>query len=367
VEAASDATGRPNVTSGKKSTRLPAAPADAEAVERAFERFRPALLAGLREAVEARPAPPFPQMRYHFGWEDTAGRPEEARGGKLLRPTLCLAACESLGGDAEAALPAAVAIELLHNFSLIHDDVEDESAKRHGRATLWTLWGVAEAINVGDAMFALAHATALRLAERGHAAERVVEAVRLLDEASLRLCEGQHRDLTGASVSRGEYLAMVEGKTAALLGAACAIGALLGGGDEAAVRAFAGFGWELGLAFQIRDDVLGIWGDPARTGKPASDDLRAAKRSYPVVLALERAGTGQQAALRELLGRGALEDTEIERARGLLEALDTRAASDADALDHAHAAIATIEGLELASGPRRELEALARFAAERDA
>ncbi len=337
---------------------------------RVFDRYRPAVLAELRSALAQRTVPPFTLMRYHLGWEDQAGRPVEARGGKLLRPTLCLLCCEAVGGDWRSALPAAAALELLHNFTLIHDDVEDASPRRHGRETLWRLRGEPQAINVGDGMFALAHMTLLQLEQRGHPAGRVLQAARMLDGATLRLCEGQHLDLVSPeqpSVREKDYLAMIEGKTAALLAASCGVGALLGGGPPATVVALQEFGHRLGLAFQIRDDILGIWGQEEETGKPAGDDLRAGKRSYPAVAALEHASAAQRSELEELLASAQSDDDATLRACRLLEQLGARDASERAALGHAEAAVAALDGVSLEATPRQELELLARFAAQRRA
>ena len=320
----------------------PSRPAPPSEALEAIERYRAAILGELRTALAPHPGPPFDQMRYHLGWQDRAGLPVEARGGKLLRPALCLLSCEATGGEAASALPAAAALELLHNFTLIHDDVEDASAERHGRKTVWRVWGQAQAINAGDGMLALAHATLLRL--EGHPADRVLRAARMLDEATLRLCEGQHLDLAAGErpqMSLDDYLAMIEGKTASLMAACCGIGALLGGADDATVRALEEFGRRLGLAFQVRDDLLGIWSSASETGKPAGDDLRSGKRSYPVVAALDRASDEERRVLLALLERAALHPAE--------------------------AAIASLGGLALQAERRRELEALARFAAERNA
>jgi geranylgeranyl diphosphate synthase type I len=335
----------------------------------ALERYHAAIVAGLRRAVGKGAEPPYSLMRYHLGWEDAQGRPVEGRGGKLLRPALLLLCCQSAGGDWSSALPAAAAVELLHNFTLLHDDVEDASEQRHGRATVWRVWGQAEAINTGDGMFGLAHLTLLDLAACGHEAGRVLAAARLLDEATLELCAGQHRDLRyerQQQVGAADYLAMIEGKTAALLAAACAIGALLGGVDEVTVRHFHEFGRRLGLAFQIRDDVLGVWGDAAETGKSSGDDIRAGKQSYPIVFALERAPAEERKQLVAVLGRADASDEDLTATRELLEKLGARADGERVARDHAEAAIEALRGLSLGD-ERTELEALARFAAERSA
>lgn len=355
---------------GAPQSPSPASPAPAasgEALE-ALERYRTPLLAELRSAFEGRSGSSYALMRYHLGWEDEAGSATEARGGKLLRPSLCLLACEALGGGWRPALPAAAAIELLHNFTLIHDDVEDASPQRHGRPTLWKLHGEAHAINAGDGMFALAHATLLRLADRGLPADRVLAAARLLDEASLRLCEGQHLDLSYAernAITERKYLDMIEGKTAALLAASCAIGALLAGADGSAIDALGEFGRRLGLAFQVRDDVLGVWGDPALTGKPVGGDLSEGKKSYPVVVALDRSGERRQELLAVL--HDAASGGDVANAQGLLESLGARGVAERQALQHAASALASLAGVQIVAARRRELEALARFAALRSA
>ncbi len=347
-----------------RSSRFP----DEAEVARIIERYRPDILGELRSALEGRNVAPYTLMRYHLGWEDRQGRSIEGRTGKLLRPALCLLCCEAVGGEAGRALPAAAALELLHNFSLIHDDVEDASLQRHGRETLWSLWGEAQAINVGDGMFALAHGTLLRLVERGHPTERVLQAIQMLDDASLRLCEGQQRDLEYAEerlITRADYQSMIEGKTAALLAASGALGALLGGATPEGVEALEQFGRRLGLAFQIRDDVLGVWGDSEETGKPTGDDLRGGKKSYPVVIGLERAAYDERQALLALVGDEGLDIEGVHRARTLLDRLDAREESERAALQHADAAIAALALLELVPEPRAELEQLARFAAQR--
>lgn len=327
-----------------------------------LERYRPPIEGRLRALLEGREGPPYSLMRYHLGWEDASGRPEVSRGGKLLRPALCLLCCEAAGGEARAALPAAAAIELLHNFTLIHDDIEDGSTERHGRDTVWRVWSAALAINAGDGMFALAHLALLQLEDEGHEPARVAHAAKMLDETTLRLAEGQHLDLAGTATDRASYLSMIEGKSAVLLGASCGLGALAAGADGATVDALYEFGRRLGLGFQIRDDVLGVWGDPSDTGKRADDDLRAGKRSFPVVVALERASAEQRELLKESLGTD-----RIERALELLETLGARGECERAALEHAEAAVAALRPVELEPARKAELEQLARFSAERRA
>lgn len=343
---------------------------DGGAFSRVADRYRPAVLAELRKALDGRGEPPFGLMRYQMGWEDAKGNLIDRGGGKLLRPALCLLCCEALGGDARSALPAAAALELVHNFSLIHDDIEDESELRHGRPALWCVAGVDLAINAGDGMFALASATLLKLDEVGHPPECVLRAARMLSEAALRLCEGQHLDLEyerERGVSIEQYVEMIEGKSAVLLAAACGLGALLAGADDGVVGSLYEFGRRLGLGFQIRDDALGIWGNTAVTGKPSRDDLRAGKNSYPIVVALARADRAQRTQLEALLANDDPADEEAAAGARLLEQLGAREECDRAAAEHVERAVTLLGDLPLLEERRAELEQIARFAAVRDA
>jgi len=308
-------------------------------------------------------------MRYHLGWEDRDGRPQDARHGNLLRPLLCVASCEAVGGDVEAAVPLAAAVELLHNFSLIHDDIEDSSPQRHGRDAVWRVWGVAQAVNAGDGMFALAHVALDRLSEVGVDSQPVLAATRLLDRASLRLCEGQYLDLAfeqRLDVSCADYLTMVHGKTAALMAAAAGSGALVGQAPPAAVNAFEQFGEKLGFAFQVRDDVLGIWGESRETGKLTGEDIRARKKSFPVVYAMESATERDREELRALYGKDRLSEDDVAAASALLERAGARARSQETASRYAAEALQRLEGIDLVPERRRDLELLADYFVNRE-
>ncbi len=272
---------------------------------------------------------------YHFGRQNADGTPATGNAGKAIRPALVLAAARALGGrqvwwgaaDRAAegaellALRAAAAVELVHNFTLLHDDVMDRDTTRRHRPTAWTVFGDADAILAGDALQALAQRL---LAEDPHPAAPAAAA--RLASCVVELCAGQHADTAlelraPGEVTLEECLAMAEAKTGALLGCACALGALYAGANEADVEALEAFGREAGLAFQLIDDVIGIWGDPYRTGKPAGADLLARKKSLPVAAALA-SGTPAAAELAELYelppGEGDLERTvlAVERAGG---------------------------------------------------
>lgn len=185
-------------------------------IQEAMARYLPLIEGALREALQtphAHLAAHHGMMHYHLGWVDERFQPKPARGGKRLRPLLCLLACEAAGGDVHDALPAAAAIEILHNFSLVHDDIEDNSPTRRGRPAVWALWGVPQAVNVGDALFALAHRTLGRLWERDMPAERVLAAILAFDEACVALTEGQYLDMSfeeRSDVTVDEYLRMID-------------------------------------------------------------------------------------------------------------------------------------------------------------
>jgi geranylgeranyl diphosphate synthase type I len=234
-------------------------------------------------------APLYHMMQYHLGWLDEQQQPVKASRGKRLRPLLCLLACQAAGADWRTALPAAASLELIHNFSLIHDDIEDNSATRRHRPTVWKLWGLAQGINTGDAMWALARSALQRLATNSLVPLVILEIYTRVDDACRQLCHGQYLDLafeTSPNVSLADYEQMITGKTAALIAACTAIGAVVAGVAPNKVMHYYSFGLELGLAFQIQDDILGIWGDPAITGKSAADDILSKKKTYPILTAL---------------------------------------------------------------------------------
>jgi geranylgeranyl diphosphate synthase type I len=253
----------------------------------------------LRSAVSTLPDAMRRIAAYHFGWQDADGAPAHTDSGKALRPALVLASARALGAAGPPALRAAAAVELAHNFTLLHDDVIDRDPTRRHRPTVWTVFGTTAAILAGDAL----HALALRvLAEDLNPAGP--RAAARLSSCVIELCEGQHADCafeTRALVGLDECVQMAQAKTGALLGTACALGALYAGADESTVAAMDAFGREVGLAFQLVDDLIGIWGDPAVTGKPAGSDLAARKQTLPVAAALA-SGTPAATELAELYG-----------------------------------------------------------------
>jgi geranylgeranyl diphosphate synthase type I len=260
------------------------------------------------------PTQPYHEMlTYHMGWTGPGAGPEAT--GKRIRPLLVLLAAASSGGDWETALPAAAAVELLHNFSLIHDDIQDNSDKRRGRPTVWVKWGIPQAINAGDGLFVLSNLAITDLIA-GYPAETVVRAAQILHNTSLELTRGQYLDISyqqRLDLGVEDYWPMVGGKTAALLSGCCQIGALLSGADEAAQEAYRSFGNYLGLAFQVQDDILGIWGDEAVTGKSAASDLLEGKKSLPVL-----AGIGKKGKFAQRWAQGPIKQDEVAEIAALL-------------------------------------------------
>jgi geranylgeranyl diphosphate synthase type I len=271
-------------------------------------------------------------LHYHMGWE-CLDQPS-TKAGKRTRPLLTLLCTAAAGGDWQLALPFAAGVELIHNFSLVHDDIQDGSPQRRGRATVWKIWGEAQAINAGDALFTYAHLALQRAV--GLPCQTHLTALEILDRACIALTLGQHLDLafeTCAAVTVEQYMEMIEGKTAALIATAAELGVLAAGAPKEVRAQYRAFGHHLGLAFQIRDDVLGIWGDAAVTGKPAASDIEMRKKTLPVVYGLAHSPALRQAYQAPETG-GADVPTIVE----LLEACGARSYTEAQ--EHRHAFLA---------------------------
>jgi len=257
---------------------------------------------------------PFHEMlTYHMGWTGEGAGPEAT--GKRIRPLMVLLCTASCGGSWQHALPAAAAVELVHNFSLVHDDIQDNSDKRRGRPTAWVKYGMPIAINVGDALFVLSNLAVIDL-KQNYPAEMIVRAAEILHNTCLDLTRGQFLDMSyegRIDLTLEDYWPMISGKTAALLSACCHIGSLLGGADESKQDAYRSFGHYLGLAFQVQDDILGIWGDEAVTGKSAANDLIEGKKSLPVL-----AGLGANGSFAARWRQGPIQVGEVQELARLL-------------------------------------------------
>jgi geranylgeranyl diphosphate synthase type I len=327
----------------------------------------------LRAAVARLAAPMDRVAAYHFGWIDQAGNPAAGDGGKAVRPALALLSAEAAGADARAGVPGGVAVELVHNFSLLHDDLMDGDETRRHRATAWTVFGPAQAILVGDALATLGTEVLLDAGRNGAATPAdAARAVRLITTATRKLIDGQAQDLSFEqrdAVSVAECLEMEGNKTGALLAAASAIGAVLAGADDRTADALERYGHHLGLAFQAVDDLLGIWGATEVTGKPHWGDLRQRKKSLPVAAALGEGGAASR-RLAELLadpqGRGEESEEVLAGRAALIEQAGGRSWTQEEARRQHKTALAALDEVPMADEVRDRFVALAEFVVVRE-
>ncbi|GAA3677525.1 family 2 encapsulin nanocompartment cargo protein polyprenyl transferase [Lentzea roselyniae] len=319
----------------------------------------------LRSAVGQLPAPLCLGAGFHFGFWDAAGGPITAAQGKMVRPAFAFAAARAVNGGAvnDTALRAGVAVELVHNFSLVHDDVMDQDRTRRGRPTVWVQFGVPCAILVGDGLLALASQVLTQEGDVG-AAAMCAE----LNSVVVDLCLGQQQDMSFEEtllVSPESYLEMAAGKTSALLAGSCVLGAMAGGGTQRQVSALRRFGHHVGLAFQLVDDVLGIFGDPAVTGKPAGADLLRYKKSMPVLAAMQ-AGCAASDELTELYRTQAITEARLARAVGLVERAGGRTWTQTEAERQYRLALDCLEEIGGDARAEAELAALANLMINRN-
>ena len=310
-------------------------------------------------------------LRYHLGWADQAGNTlKSPQGlGKSLRPSLCLFACQALGGNWLQALPAAASIELIHNFSLIHDDIEDGDTERRHRPTMWSLWGLPKALVAGNTMHSLAYKTTLNLTEKGVTLEKALTCSLLLVESSLAMIKGQCLDLVYEEIHNTPietYMEMIRLKTGALITCSVEIGAILGCSNQAYVRAFISSAAHLGRAFQIQDDILGIWGKPKETGKASGNDIWRKKKSFPIVYALQNLTGPTRKHLIETYQKESLDRADIKKVLDILA--DSGAQDQAKKLveKEAHLAFSELKEVPLPVWAREEIKELTEFLAYRE-
>jgi len=324
----------------------------------------------MRAALAPREKTPLYNMiRYHLGYADARGRRATRSGGKGIRSALCLLVCEAAGGKAEDAAPAGAAIDFVHSFTLLHDDVADQDEQRRGRPTVWKLWGAGHAITAGDAVYALANLAMDRLAGSVSPAA-VAAALKDLNQAVLEVCEGQQLDISSEGrddLGQADYLKMVGLKTGALYRAAAAIGAQVAGAGDGVVAAVRDFGAAVGVAYQIRDDILGLWGDPRKTGKPVGSDLRRNKRSLPIVLALSIDSPELHRQLTQVLSGEARSDEDVAEITGVMEQNGIRDQCERIAADLVNEALEKhLSIARLRPAWQRKLETLVRYMIGRD-
>jgi geranylgeranyl diphosphate synthase type I len=329
--------------------------------ESPFDRYVAVIDQHLEDTLRQRAPYTADMAGYFFGWLDQEFRPvSDLKRGKRVRPVLTLLICEAISGSYQPALPLAIAVELIHNYSLIHDDIADRDEERRGRPTVWKIWGDGLAINTGSVLYTLAYQSVTRM---DAPPEKRLQAHDILEQTSIRLSEGQHWDLTYENrldVTQEMYLRMIDGKTAALIECATWLGALAASEDPRVIDSYRQFGYHLGLAFQIQDDYLGIWGDPARTGKPAHSDLRNKKKSLPVTYTLSRLeGDRREAVLSIYRAPGDMTATEITQILAALEAIDTAEYIDQLAAHHTAEALRYLDAAGIENPIQAQIRALA--------
>ncbi len=340
-----------------------------------FSRYRDDLESELDATVPLMPAAGevrglYSMLRYHMGWADAQGNDVDSPSsqGKALRPTLCLFACEALGDGWRRGLPAAAALELVHNFSLIHDDIQDGDVERRHQPSVWSVWGQPQALVAGNAMRSLADLAALRLTRRGVSPEKAVGASLLLTNGYLEMTMGQCSDLAfegRLDIGLDDYLQMVSRKTGALIRCGMEMGALIASDEPEEVHAFSRCGSRLGRAFQIRDDILGIWGDQGATGKSVGNDIRRKKKSFPVVYALSVAPDPTRDRLREAYSRETLDDECVQDVLAILDELNVAEYAERMTREQAELALKEVESVSMPGWAREEVRLLTEFLAAR--
>ena len=336
-----------------------------------LSRYREAIDSGLKTALAKGDLPLFGMLRYHMGWVDEQFRPVSATAGKAVRPALCLFACEAAGGDWHRALPAAVSFELIHNFSLVHDDIQDGDTQRHHRPTVWFRWGHSHGLNAGSAMHILANEALDNAAAAGLSPEVTLRTTQTLTKACLDMIEGQTLDMAFESrprVSTADYLVMIEKKTGALLQGSLQAGTGIASTDPLLQDEMGRFGHALGRLFQVRDDMLGVWGDAHDTGKPTASDLHRRKKSLPVVYTLEHAGKDESAQRFPSIyrTRESLSEADVAVLLSVMEDLGAREFCQRLAEEEAAKARTALAAMPIAPWAKAQADELVTFLLDRE-
>ena len=344
--------------------------ADRAKVPSFFARYQPSIDRALRAELENYDSDICDTHRYHMGWADEEGVEIVATQGKRLRPTMTLLGADAVDGDPGCAMPVATALEFVHNFSLIHDDIEDRDKFRHHRPTVWVVWGDESAIVSGNSMLKIADRAARALVALGVNFGKSMQAQRSITEAYMRMIEGQFMDIDfekHANVSVEAYLAMIERKTGALIETSLYLGALVGGNDDSNVSVSDGLrdaGYEFGRLFQIRDDVLGVWGSD-ETGKPVCGDIYNKKKSLPAIHALNASQGNSSTEIQAIYQKPQLDDRDVDRVLEIMMENGTYEYCNLMSARHWSAAAAIIDELDLNPRIRNDLFELGEYLVER--
>jgi|TARA_B110000263_G_scaffold244177_1_gene251850 geranylgeranyl diphosphate synthase type I len=329
-----------------------------------LSRYKDVLDLALKDAISDRRIFLYDMLRYCMGWSDAYGAPLETKKGKGIRPSLCLFTCDALGGDIEKALPAAVSLELIHNFSLIHDEIQDSDEIRHHRPTLWNVWGIPKALVAGNVMRVLADKS-MSTMPSDHSKLLTVSSS-IVSEACLEMIEGQYMDISfegGDGISVDQYMKMISHKTGALLRSSVHIGAVIGSRGGRVADIFREIGIKLGFMFQIRDDILGTWGETTSTGKPVGSDIRRKKNTLPIIHARET--QPYQEEISELYSLEFIEDHHVDRVLDILDA--TKAGHYCQGLveNYALEVSKDIQEIGFSKNSKEEFQALVSFLVDR--
>ena len=329
--------------------------------------YRQALEEELRECFAGREGLLYNMLHYQLGWKDEQGTPLPGLAGEHLYAFLCLLSCESLLGEYAPSLPAAAAVELVHNFSLIHEEVQAGSFNQGRRSTVWWIWGPGQAINAGDGMHAMARLALMRLEGRGFSVDRSLEAVRLLDQSCLGMCEGQHLDLSfqeKLDVGLDSYFTMAVGKSGALMSCAMGLGALAATEEPGVVEVFKECGKNLGVAYQIRDDIIGLWGD--RVEEAASTDVLNKKKLLPVVYAFQKGNVTTKRELGSIYFKRILEPQDVQKLVSILDHCSAREYAEETMESYYRLAMESLEGVPVSPWGMAELAKIGQQKIQRD-
>lgn len=336
-------------------------------VTEGFQKYTPQIREKLDQFLPQESFKLYRMVRYHLGFEDRDSNPRDGNFGKLIRPSLCLFSCEATGGDWKQALPAACGIELVHNFSLVHDDIQDGDEERRHSPTVWKIWGTPQGINAGNALNILSNLIFSDLV--GKFPYRKVFAVnRVLNKSTLSMIEGQCMDIDfedRLEITVSQYMEMIEKKTGALIKASFVIGAILGCDDKKIIKKLGQVGKALGLAFQIRDDFLGIWGEGKKTGKPNSSDIRQKKKTLPIIFALQSSNKSRKKIL-EIYQQDTIGEQELTEIRKLLTDTGSKTFTQKKSRELITQAKTKWEELCLPTWAIRDMESLTNFLLHRE-
>lgn len=334
-----------------------------------FERYRSQIDITLRSALDDNNSPAYQILKYALGWVDKSGSRIQTQQGKRLRPTLCLLACEATGGTPGQALPAAAALEFIHDFSLIHDEIQDRDETRHHRPTIWTIWGDAKALVAGNILRLVADIAIWDLPDTKNTRNPNLNLAIRLTEAYLEMIEGQYLDLYYEGrhdIAVENYMEMISRKTGALIRCSLVAGALIGTQKPEILQAFDVSGRAFGMVFQIRDDYLGIWGQESATGKPVGADIRRKKNAFPFVYAMSKASKKDKNDLLSIYEMPEVGETDVKTALALIEKQGAKEESQDLAKYYTDKALMALTDIKLKPRAKRDIEELAHFLLVRD-